>query len=119
MRGSTPAPRALQPRRERSGTALDIVTSHVETLIERVVGVEKAMPDDDGDYPVRHRDAVCFVRVTGPEEQPVVRVFSHVVSNVEASPEVYETINEVNTRLSFCRCFLIEDRVYIETDTWE
>lgn len=118
MRGSLARPpaRALAPRRERAGLALEIVTSHVESLIERVVGVEKAVPDEDGDYPVRFRDAVYIVRVTGPEERPVVKVFSQVVSNVAATPEVYETINEVNTQLTFCRCFLVEDRVYIETE---
>lgn len=32
------------------GLALEFVTSHIESLIERVVGVKKALSDDDGDY---------------------------------------------------------------------
>lgn len=107
-------PQSLRP--ERAGLALEIVTSHIESLIERVVGVEKAMPDDDGDYPIRFRDAVYFVRVTGPEEQPLVRVFSHVVSHVTLTSELYELINEVNSKLKFCRCFVIDDRVVIEAE---
>ena len=43
----------------------DMVTSYVETLIERITGVDKAVPDADGDYPVRHQDALYFIRVAG------------------------------------------------------
>ena len=56
-----PQARAIAPssgpmaraRREYGSTAVDMVNSHVETLIERVTGVDKAAPDGDGDYPVR------------------------------------------------------------------
>lgn len=72
----TPAVRA---RPEYASPAVEIVTSHVETLIERITGVDKAVPDNDGDYPVRFRDALYWVRVSGSDEHPLVRVFYHVL----------------------------------------
>lgn len=103
-------------RAEFGSTAVEMVTSHVETLIERVTGVDKAIPDSDGDYPMRFRDTLYWVRVAGNEEQPIVRVFSQVLSNLTPSPELYEAVNQVNARLGFCRCFFLEDRVVIETE---
>src|SRR3954466_10844053 len=93
-----------------------MVTSHIETLIERVTGVEKATPDEDGDYPVRYKDARYYVRVAGNDERPIVRVFSTVVDVIEPSPDLYEAINDINSRLGFCRCFWVENQVLIETE---
>lgn len=119
-----PRTRAIAPppahmdraRREHGNTAVEMVTSHVEMLIERVTGVNKAIPDSDGAYPVRFQDALYWVSVTGNGEQPVVRVFSQVVSNLAPRPELYEAVNQVNACLSFCRCFFLADRVIIETE---
>jgi hypothetical protein len=94
----------------------DMVTSHVETLIERITGIDKAAPDHEGDYPVRYRDARYFVRVAGNDERPIVRVFSTVVADIEPGPELYETINDINTRLGFCRCFWVSGQVLIEAE---
>jgi len=93
-----------------------MVTSHIETLIERITGVEKATADHEGDYPVRYRDARYFVRVAGSDERPIVRVFSTVVADVEAGPDLYEAVNEINTRLGFCRCFWVNGQVLIEAE---
>ena len=41
-----------------SAVSAEMVTSHVETLIERLTGVKKAEPDADGDYPIRYRSAL-------------------------------------------------------------
>jgi hypothetical protein len=94
----------------------DMVTSHVETLIERITGVDKAVSDHDGDYPVRYKDALYYVRVAGNDARPIVRVFSTVVADVEPSPDLYEAVNDINTRLGFCRCFWVNGQVLIETE---
>lgn len=94
----------------------DMVTSHVETLIERITGVNKATADQDGDYPVRYRNARYFVRVAGNDDRPLVRVSSTVVSEIEPSPDLYEAVNDINTRLGFCRCFWLQGQVQIEAE---
>jgi len=93
-----------------------MVTSHVETLIERITGVDKAIADHDGDYPVRYRAARYYARVAGTDDRPIVRVFSTVVSDIEADADLYEAINNVNTHLGFCRCFWVEGQVLIEAE---
>lgn len=94
----------------------DMVTSHVETLIERITGIDKAAADHDGDYPVRYKDALYFVRVAGDDARPIVRVFSTVVADVEPSADLYEAVNDINTRLGFCRCFWVNGQILIETE---
>jgi hypothetical protein len=93
-----------------------MVTSHVETLIERITGVDKAMADHDGDYPVRYGDALYYIRVAGNDDRPIVRVFSTVVADIEPSPDLYEAVNEINSNLGFCRCFWVNGQVLIETE---
>lgn len=93
-----------------------MVASHVETLIERITGLDKATADHDGDYPIRFKDALFYVRVAGDDTRPIVRVFSTVVTDVEPSADLYEAVNEINTRLGFCRCFWVGGQVLIETE---
>lgn len=109
-------PPTVRPRPENASPAVEIVTSHVETLIECITGVDKAVPDNDGDYPVRFRDALYWVRVSGGDEQPLVRVFSHVISNVTPTAALFEAVNQVNSSLGFCRCCFIDGRVVIEME---
>src|SRR4051794_31306308 len=94
----------------------DMVTSHVETLIERITGVDKAAADHDGDYPVRYKGALYYVRVAGDDARPIVRVFSTAVTDVEANADLYETVNDINTRIGFCRCFWVSGQVLIEAE---
>lgn len=93
-----------------------MVTSHVETLIERITGVDKAVADHDGDYPVRYKDALYYVRVAGDDTRPIVRVFSTVVTDVEPNADLYEAVNDINTRLGFSRCFWVSGQVLIEAE---
>ena len=93
-----------------------MVTSHVETLIERITGVDKATADHDGDYPVRYRDALYYVRVAGNDARPIVRVFSTVVADIEPSSDLYEAVNDINTRVGFCRCLWVNGQVLIESE---
>ena len=103
-------------RREHVSTVVEMVISHVETLIERVTGIEKAVPDGDGDYAVRLQDVVYYVRILGAGDQPLVQIFSPVVCDVTATAELFEAVNEVNTRLGFLRCVFNDNRVVVEIE---
>ena len=94
----------------------DMVASYVETMLERLLGLEKVVADSDGDHPVRFKDALYYVRVAGTSERPVVRIFSVVVSEIDPSGELYELINEINAQLQFCRCFWVRGQVLIEDE---
>lgn len=93
----------------------DMVTSHVETLIERLTGVEKAQADADGDYPIRYRSALYYVRVVRAWK-PVVQVFSVAVDGIQFTDALGRELNEINTHLYFCRTFWVGGQVLVEAE---
>lgn len=93
----------------------DMVRAYVESLLERLIGAEKVTPDHDGDYPVRYKSALYFVRLIG-DVDPVVQVFSRAVTAITPTPALYERLNEINTNIRFARIFFVEGQVLVESD---
>lgn len=93
----------------------DMVRAYVETLLEQLTGSQHVQPDDDGDYPVRFRRALYYVRLVG-DSDPVVQVFSIAVDGVQPTPELLVRLNEINTDIRFARVFWVRDQVLVETD---
>lgn len=98
-----------------SQASADMVISHVETLIERLTGVDKAKADADGDYPIRYRSALYYVRVVRAWK-PVVQVFSVAVDNIRFTDSLARDLNEINARLHFSRAFWVHDQVLVEAE---
>lgn len=98
-----------------SQASADMVVSHVETLIERLTGVEKPKTDADGDYPIRYRSALYYVRVVRAW-RPVVQVFSVAVDGVQFTDALARELNEINTRVHFCRAFWVRNQVLVEAE---
>lgn len=92
-----------------------MVRAYVETLLKQLLGAPSVTADDDGDYPVRYRDALYYIRLVG-ENHPVVQVFSIAVADIESSPELLEAINEMNTDIRFARAFWVRGQVLVEAD---
>lgn len=92
---------------------LDIARSHLETLVERIVGIPKAVPDRDGDYLVTVEGASFYARVDG-DRQPVIRLFSVVLAGVEMSSELLFSVNAINAELLFLRAVVYGGQVMIE-----
>lgn len=93
----------------------DMLTAYVETLLERLIGATKVTPDADGDYPVRYRDALYYVRVVGSVD-PVVQVFSVAVSDVKPTSALFKELNTINSTIKFARAFWVQDQVLVETE---
>jgi hypothetical protein len=93
----------------------DMVRAYVESLLERLTGTERFVPDEDGDYPVRYRDALYFVRLVG-EVDPVIQVFSIAVADVPKSAKLLERLNQINTEVRFTRVFWVRGQVLVEAD---
>jgi T3SS (YopN, CesT) and YbjN peptide-binding chaperone 1 len=98
-----------------SQASADMVASHVETLIERLTGAEKAKVDPDGDYPISYRNALFFARVV-PAWKPVVQIFSVAVDGIEFTDALARDLNEINARLHFCRTFWVRGQVLVEAE---
>ena len=92
-----------------------MVRAYVESMLERLIGAQQVSPDDDGDYPVRYRNALYYVRLVG-DVDPVVQVFSVAVSGVTPTPELFEELNSVNGTIKFARAFWVREQVLIETE---
>ncbi len=106
-----PAGSVTVPASSVVGLNNDIARSHLETLIERLTGIEKAAPaDGGGDYFIKIENAGFFARVDG-DEVPVIRVFSVVAKDVEKKPELLESLNEINGSLSFVRTMWMGQQV--------
>lgn len=98
-----------------SQASADMVVSHVEKLIERLTGVEKVKADADGDYPIRYRSALYFVRVVRAT-RPVVQIFSVAVDGIKFTEALAAELNEINTHVHFCRAFWVRDQVLVEAE---
>ena len=95
----------------------DMVRAYTESLLERVIGADKVMADNDGDYPVRFQSALYYVRIDpGPRDDPVVQVFAVAVDKIEPGPALYEALNDINARLRFARTFWVRGQVLIEAE---
>ena len=91
----------------------DIARSHLETLIERLIDIEKAVPDPDGDFFIPSQGAGFFARVDG-DDVPLIRLFSVIAKNVPSTTGLLEEINKINTQLSFLRAMHIGEQILFE-----
>jgi hypothetical protein len=95
----------------------DMVRAYTESLLKQILGTDKIVRDDDGDYPVRHKSALYYVRVDpGSKDIPIVQVFAVALADVSPSAELYEEINQINSKLRFARAFWVRDQVLIESE---
>jgi hypothetical protein len=92
-----------------------MVRSYVETLIEHLTSADKAVPDKDGDYPIRYGNARYYVRVV-EDHEPVIQVFSVAIDDVTFSQALACDLNTMNTQIHFCRVFWVENQVLVEAE---
>lgn len=93
----------------------DIATSHLETLIERLTGVPKAVPDAEGDYPVSLLGTTFWSRIDG-DETPICRVFAIISNGVDKTNELLDALNAINTRLTFLRVIWVRNQILLEAN---
>ena len=90
-----------------------MVSAYLESVIEQLTGVDKAVPDHEGDYAVEVGGARFWARVDG-NDPAIVRVYSTVLVGLEPTPELYEALNDINTRMAFLRAFVVHGTVLFE-----
>ncbi|HWJ11149.1 MAG TPA: YbjN domain-containing protein [Nocardioides sp.] len=92
----------------------DMVDAYVERLLEEFTGNESLTKDDQGGYAFRHGNSGYTVRVVGNDERPAVRVWSVALHDVEQTPELLGTLNEINQRLLHARVYWADKAVVFE-----
>jgi len=90
-----------------------MVSAYLESVIEQLTGVDKAVPDHEGDYAVEVGGARFWARVDG-NDPAIVRVYSTVLVGLEPTSELYEALNDINTRMAFLRAFTVHGTVLFE-----
>ena len=95
----------------------EMVRAYTESLLKKILGADTLRADADGDWPVRYKSALYYVRVDpGRNDEPVVQIFAVVLANLASSPALFEELNVVNTRLRFARAFWVNDQVLVESE---
>ena len=94
----------------------DMVFSYTRDLLEQITG-DRPQPDLDGDLPIEYGGAAFYVRIDGLTD-PVVQIFSVVLADIEANPELHGALNDINCRLRFARAFHVQQQVLIEAEIW-
>ena len=95
----------------------DMVRAYAESLLKQILNVDVVSRDQDGDYPVRYKSALYYVRVdAGSDDLPVVQVFAIALAQIARSQELFEELNTINSRLRLARIFWVADQVLIESE---
>lgn len=91
----------------------DVVQSHMETLMERLLETDELRVGESGEVPVQYRSAVYSVRVIGGEGDPHVEVYAIAVTDIDPDPGLYEALNAMNLRGAHARAFLEDSKVVL------
>jgi hypothetical protein len=92
----------------------DVVQSHVEVLMARMLETDDLKINPCHEIPVIYRSTVYKVRVAlSPQPAPHVEVFAVALDEVDPDPGLYEALNTINRKLSHARAFYAERKVII------
>jgi hypothetical protein len=94
-------------------TRLEVLQPFIEKTVAQYLGIDEVHVWEDGTIPIRSGSTVVNVRLREGEDgsHPVLQVYSPLLSEVEASPELLSALNEVNANLSFVRAFWSDRQV--------
>lgn len=81
-----------------------VIQSHMEVLMQEVLGVDELIVSPDAEVVVSSGDGSYAVRLREGEE-PHIEVYSVVLTAVDADPGLFEALNDLNRRLAHCRAF--------------
>jgi hypothetical protein len=73
----------------------------VKKVMKGVLGLETIVTDNDGDIPVQCELVITYLHVV--KELPMVVVFAPVIWDIGTPPDIYETLNEINSHIRFGR----------------
>ena len=85
-----------------------------KALAEFIAGAE-LVPDRDGDLPIRVGSALMFIRpVAG--RPPLIQLFAPLVSGVDMTPALLDSLNDINRNILFGRVFWTEREVVVSME---
>jgi hypothetical protein len=106
--GATPAPG--EPDEDDSGLRAQVDRTLAEAFQEPLIH------DDDGDIPIRSGSAMVFVRVS--DHDPVVELFSPLLTGAAGDALALERLNAANRTLRFGRLVWVNGVVLAHYELW-
>ncbi len=83
-------------------------------LAEFIAGAD-LVPDRDGDLPIRVGSALMFVRAVAGRP-PLLQVFAPLVSGVDLTPALLDSLNDINRHILFGRVFWTDREVVVSME---
>lgn len=94
-----------------------IAVARVENVLREMFGPVALHKDDDGDYPLKLQGNQVYGRFTVDDDGTLwFQAFAIVVRDIEASPEVFSELNDLNANTRFVRLFHYGSQVLAEVD---
>ena len=101
--------------RAQTGPEPDGAAAALESALAEFVVDADLVPDGDGDLPIRVGSALMFVRsVAG--RPPLLQLFSPLVSGVDMTPALLDSLNEINRHVLFGRVFWADREVVVSME---
>lgn len=114
---TSPQPRVEIPSEDGADHEVHTLANFVDETLRSILGLSELRRDDDGDIPIRTGSAMCYVRVRDHHDQPSqVILISPLVHQMTKSPDLLDSINEINLQLTLGRVIFAEDRVVLEAE---
>lgn len=87
-------------------TSVEVLDPWIEKIVKESLGIETLHRFPDGLIPVGLPNAVAFLRLgVGPGDEPRLWLNAPLLEEVEATPELYEKLNEVNASTDYLRFY--------------
>ncbi len=108
-------PAAVVPDQSHPSAEPDQAAASLDAALAEFIAGASLVPDRDGDLPIRVGSALMFVRpVAG--RPPLLQVFAPLVSGVDLTPALLESLNDINRNILFGRVFWTEREVVVSME---
>lgn len=95
----------------------ELLVPWVEKVLMEVINEDHVHHADDGAYPIRLDNTFALIRVDlDPAQNVRVQIFAPLLRDVEASPGLFERLNELNLRLAYFRFRWRDGLIEAETE---
>ncbi len=93
----------------------DEAVASLEAALSEFVSGADLVPDRDGDLPIRVGSALMFVRsVAG--RPPLLQLFSPLLSSVDMTPTLLDSLNDINRSILFGRVFWADREIVVSME---
>jgi hypothetical protein len=93
----------------------DEAAASLQSALAQFVAGADLVPDRDGDLPIRVGSALMFVRAVAGRP-PLIQVFAPLVSGVDLTPALLESLNDINRHILFGRVFWTDREVVVSME---